>query len=78
MPRSPTRGALAAALSGGPSPSSPPLDRSSPELAVRNPDLAPDREKNLHSWQLPVYGRETMWRLFASDVLVSGLSNWFV
>jgi hypothetical protein len=56
-------------------PTSPPLDRSSPELAVRNPDHAPARAKHLHSRKLPVYGRDTMRRLFASGVLVSGLSG---
>jgi hypothetical protein len=55
-------------------PTSPPLDRSSPELAVRNPDHAPARAKHLHSRKLPVYGRDTMRRLFDSGVLVSGLS----
>jgi hypothetical protein len=57
-------------------PTSPPLDRSSPELAVRNPYLAPDRARHLHTTKLPVYWKDhTMRRLFASDVLVSVLSG---
>jgi ubiquitin-activating enzyme E1 len=32
-------------------------------------------DEDLHSRQLAVYGRETMRRLFASDVLVSGLNG---
>ncbi|XP_062189281.1 ubiquitin-activating enzyme E1 3 isoform X2 [Phragmites australis] len=34
-----------------------------------------DIDEDLHSRQLAVYGRETMRRLFASDVLVSGLNG---
>ncbi|KAL5197977.1 hypothetical protein ABZP36_001489 [Zizania latifolia] len=36
---------------------------------------APEIDEDLHSRQLAVYGRETMRRLFASDVLVSGLNG---
>jgi len=36
---------------------------------------APDIDEDLHSRQLAVYGRETMRRLFASNVLVSGLQG---
>ncbi|CAN6306969.1 unnamed protein product [Urochloa humidicola] len=32
-------------------------------------------DEDLHSRQLAVYGRETMWRLFASNVLISGLNG---
>ena len=32
-------------------------------------------DEDLHSRQLAVYGRETMRRLFASNVLVSGLNG---
>ncbi|GAV66571.1 ThiF domain-containing protein/UBACT domain-containing protein/UBA_e1_C domain-containing protein/UBA_e1_thiolCys domain-containing protein [Cephalotus follicularis] len=35
----------------------------------------PDIDEDLHSRQLAVYGRETMRRLFASDVLVSGMQG---
>lgn len=35
----------------------------------------PDIDEDLHSRQLAVYGRETMRRLFASNVLVSGLQG---
>jgi ubiquitin-activating enzyme E1 len=43
----------------------------------RNGDAPPPQEidEDLHSRQLAVYGRETMRRLFASDVLVSGLNG---
>lgn len=34
-----------------------------------------DIDEDLHSRQLAVYGRETMRRLFASNVLVSGLQG---
>ena len=34
---------------------------------------APEIDEDLHSRQLAVYGRETMKRLFVSNVLVSGL-----
>ncbi|KAL6657251.1 hypothetical protein ACP70R_005031 [Stipagrostis hirtigluma subsp. patula] len=36
---------------------------------------APEIDEDLHSRQLAVYGRDTMRRLFASDVLVSGLNG---
>uniref|UniRef100_A0A0E0R346 THIF-type NAD/FAD binding fold domain-containing protein n=1 Tax=Oryza rufipogon TaxID=4529 RepID=A0A0E0R346_ORYRU len=36
---------------------------------------APEIDEDLHSRQLAVYGRETMKRLFASNVLVSGLNG---
>ena len=36
---------------------------------------APEIDEDLHSRQLAVYGRETMRRLFAADVLVSGLNG---
>uniref|UniRef100_A0A0D9X387 E1 ubiquitin-activating enzyme n=1 Tax=Leersia perrieri TaxID=77586 RepID=A0A0D9X387_9ORYZ len=35
----------------------------------------PEIDEDLHSRQLAVYGRDTMRRLFASDVLVSGLNG---
>lgn len=35
----------------------------------------PDIDEDLHSRQLAVYGRETMRRLFASNVLVSGMQG---
>ncbi|PIN13927.1 hypothetical protein CDL12_13447 [Handroanthus impetiginosus] len=38
----------------------------------RNPQ---DIDEDLHSRQLAVYGRETMWRLFASNILVSGMQG---
>jgi len=36
---------------------------------------SPDIDEDLHSCQLAVYGRETMRRLFASNVLVSGMQG---
>ncbi|KAE8099133.1 hypothetical protein FH972_017137 [Carpinus fangiana] len=36
---------------------------------------SPDIDEDLHSRQLAVYGRETMRRLFASNVLVSGMQG---
>uniref|UniRef100_A0A5B7BFE5 E1 ubiquitin-activating enzyme n=1 Tax=Davidia involucrata TaxID=16924 RepID=A0A5B7BFE5_DAVIN len=45
------------------------------------PDMAlddgnpPDIDEDLHSRQLAVYGRETMRRLFASNILVSGMQG---
>lgn len=36
---------------------------------------APEIDEDLHSRQLAVYGRETMRRLFAADILVSGLDG---
>ncbi|KAJ7959864.1 putative Ubiquitin-activating enzyme E1 [Quillaja saponaria] len=41
-------------------------------LGESNP---PDIDEDLHSRQLAVYGRETMRRLFASNVLISGLQG---
>jgi hypothetical protein len=35
----------------------------------------PEIDEDLHSRQLAVYGRDTMRRLFASNVLVSGLNG---
>lgn len=35
----------------------------------------PPIDEDLHSRQLAVYGRETMRRLFASNVLISGLNG---
>ena len=35
----------------------------------------PDIDEDLHSRQLAVYGRETMRRLFASNVLISGMQG---
>ncbi|KAJ1437592.1 Ubiquitin-activating enzyme [Sesbania bispinosa] len=35
----------------------------------------PEIDEDLHSRQLAVYGRETMRRLFASSVLVSGMQG---
>ncbi|KAF0908590.1 hypothetical protein E2562_026638 [Oryza meyeriana var. granulata] len=40
-----------------------------------NGGAVPEIDEDLHSRQLAVYGRETMCRLFASDVLVSGLNG---
>ncbi|CAN6186275.1 unnamed protein product [Urochloa humidicola] len=42
--------------------------------AARN-GAPPEIDEDLHSRQLAVYGRDTMRRLFASDVLVSGLNG---
>lgn len=36
---------------------------------------APEIDEDLHSRQLAVYGRETMKRLFGSNILVSGLQG---
>jgi len=41
------------------------------EMAARAPEI----DEDLHSRQLAVYGRETMKRLFGSNVLVSGLQG---
>jgi ubiquitin-activating enzyme E1 len=41
------------------------------EMAGRAPEI----DEDLHSRQLAVYGRETMKRLFGSNVLVSGLQG---
>lgn len=40
-----------------------------------NGNSPPEIDEDLHSRQLAVYGRETMRRLFASNVLVSGLQG---
>ncbi|KAL8102142.1 ubiquitin-activating enzyme E1 2-like isoform X1 [Apium graveolens] len=42
------------------------------DLIERN---SPDIDEDLHSRQLAVYGRETMRRLFASNILVSGMQG---
>ncbi|KAI3856806.1 hypothetical protein MKX03_014124 [Papaver bracteatum] len=34
-----------------------------------------DIDEDLHSWQLAVYGRETMRRLFGANVLISGMNG---
>jgi ubiquitin-activating enzyme E1 len=49
-------------------------DSPSAAAATRN-GAAPEIDEDLHSRQLAVYGRETMRRLFAADVLVSGLNG---
>ncbi|GJN10598.1 hypothetical protein PR202_ga28705 [Eleusine coracana subsp. coracana] len=61
-------------------PSKRPADQD--ESAAQPKRIKPDRngappeiDEDLHSRQLAVYGRETMRRLFASDVLVSGLNG---
>lgn len=43
--------------------------------ASRHGPPTPEIDEDLHSRQLAVYGRDTMRRLFASDVLVSGLNG---
>jgi ubiquitin-activating enzyme E1 len=45
--------------------------RQDTEMAARAPEI----DEDLHSRQLAVYGRETMKRLFASNILVSGLQG---
>lgn len=35
----------------------------------------PEIDEDLHSRQLAVYGRETMRRLFASNILISGMQG---
>ena len=42
-------------------------------MAFGNNSNRPEIDEDLHSRQLAVYGRETMRRLFASNVLVSGM-----
>ncbi|KAJ4907398.1 Ubiquitin-activating enzyme E1 1 [Raphanus sativus] len=42
-------------------------------MAFGNPNRRDEIDEDLHSRQLAVYGRETMRRLFASDVLISGM-----
>ncbi|GFZ13322.1 ubiquitin-activating enzyme 1 [Actinidia rufa] len=44
------------------------------EMASGNGNLA-DIDEDLHSRQLAVYGRETMRRLFASNILISGMQG---
>ncbi|MQL80034.1 hypothetical protein Taro_012477 [Colocasia esculenta] len=41
----------------------------------RNGSSPPEIDEDLHSRQLAVYGRETMRRLFASNVLISGMNG---
>lgn len=48
--------------------------RESPIMALGDSN-PPDIDEDLHSRQLAVYGRETMRRLFASNVLVSGMQG---
>jgi len=43
------------------------------EVVAEMAGRAPEIDEDLHSRQLAVYGRETMKRLFVSNVLVSGL-----
>ncbi|GMP89769.1 hypothetical protein CsSME_00041190 [Camellia sinensis var. sinensis] len=45
-----------------------------PEMALGDGN-PPDIDEDLHSRQLAVYGRETMRRLFASNILVSGMQG---
>ncbi|KAF6164867.1 hypothetical protein GIB67_017070 [Kingdonia uniflora] len=45
-----------------------------PEMAVGNGNPS-DIDEDLHSRQLAVYGRETMRRLFASNILISGMQG---
>ncbi|CAN6212791.1 unnamed protein product [Urochloa humidicola] len=50
----------------------------SPPAAASNGNrngAPPEIDEDLHSRQLAVYGRDTMRRLFASDVLISGLNG---
>jgi hypothetical protein len=49
-------------------------DRNGNIMALVNGN-SPDIDEDLHSCQLAVYGRETMRRLFASNVLVSGMQG---
>ncbi|OEL15354.1 Ubiquitin-activating enzyme E1 3 [Dichanthelium oligosanthes] len=60
----------------GGQPKRPKLGESPPAASngTRN-GAPPEIDEDLHSRQLAVYGRETMRRLFASDVLVSGLDG---
>lgn len=57
------------------------IRNSSGSSSVVEPAMAPgdsnhnDIDEDLHSRQLAVYGRETMRRLFASNVLVSGMQG---
>ncbi|KAF2924671.1 ubiquitin-activating enzyme E1 3 isoform X1 [Oryza sativa Japonica Group] len=55
-----------------------PTDPKRPKVAQNgstNGVVVPEIDEDLHSRQLAVYGRETMRRLFASHVLVSGLNG---
>lgn len=55
-----------------------PTDPKRPKVAQNgstNGVVVPEIDEDLHSRQLAVYGRETMRRLFASNVLVSGLNG---
>ena len=45
------------------------------EVVAEMAGRAPEIDEDLHSRQLAVYGRETMKRLFGSNVLVSGLQG---
>ncbi|GJN33501.1 hypothetical protein PR202_gb22110 [Eleusine coracana subsp. coracana] len=63
-------------------PSKRPADQDESAAQAQPKRIKPDRngappeiDEDLHSRQLAVYGRETMRRLFASDVLVSGLNG---
>ncbi|XP_015897430.2 ubiquitin-activating enzyme E1 1 [Ziziphus jujuba] len=49
-------------------------DVKSPIMPLGN-GRSPDIDEDLHSRQLAVYGRETMRRLFASNILVSGIQG---
>ncbi|KAF3448053.1 hypothetical protein FNV43_RR08761 [Rhamnella rubrinervis] len=49
-------------------------DVKSPIMPLGNGN-SPDIDEDLHSRQLAVYGRETMRRLFASNILVSGMQG---
>lgn len=49
-------------------------DLKSPIMPLGNGN-SPDIDEDLHSRQLAVYGRETMRRLFASNILVSGMQG---
>ncbi|KAG2639246.1 hypothetical protein PVAP13_2NG613700 [Panicum virgatum] len=62
----------------GGQPKRPKVGESPPAAAASNGTrngAPPAIDEDLHSRQLAVYGRETMRRLFASDVLVSGLNG---
>ena len=43
--------------------------------AITNGKTPSEIDENLHSRQLAVYGRETMKRLFGSNVLISGVNG---
>ena len=60
--------------SDGAQPKRPKLGDNGASNGTRN-GVPPAIDEDLHSRQLAVYGRETMRRLFASDVLVSGLNG---